>query len=114
MDKNFLPLLFPDFFQKISNFPDFSWSSKKFPDFPGVETLPLLVEIPRSKTKSHQGVIQKTFLGGGHVCDQLGICIEYTYISEFILHQGKFVKVKWVKIPSLGPLEVSKYIKTVK
>ena len=120
MDKNFLPLLLTDFFQKISNFPDFSWSSKKFPDFPGVETLPLLVEIPRSKRKSHQGVIHKTFLGGGrtkkcdHVCDQLGICIEYPYISEFILHQGKFVRVKCVKIPGLAPLEVSKYIKTVK
>ena len=29
MDKNFVRLLFPDFFQKISNFPDFSWSSNK-------------------------------------------------------------------------------------
>ena len=122
MDKNFLPLLFPDFFQKISSFPDFSWSSNNFPDFPWVETLPLLVEIPKSKTKTHQGLIQKTFLGAGntkrcdHVCDQLEICIGYTYISEFILwlHQGKFVKVKWVKIPSLAPLQVSKYIKTVK
>ena len=122
MDKNFLPLLFPDFFKKISNFPDFSWSSNKFPDFPGVETLPLLVEIPRSKTKTHQGVIQKLFLGSGstkkcdHVFDQLVICIEYTYISELILwlHQDKFVKIKGVKIPSLVPLQVSKYIKTVK
>ena len=120
MDKNFLPLLFPDFFQKISNFPDFSWSCNKFPDLPGVETLPVLVEIPKSKMKIHQRVIQKYFLSGGsmkkcdHVCHQLGICIEYTYISEFILwlHQGKFVKVKWVKIPSLAPLksQVSKYI----
>ena len=81
-----------------------------------------MVEIPRLKTKTHQGVMQEIFLGGGstkkceHVCDQLRICIEYTYISEFILwlHQGKFVKVKWVKIPSLAPLQVSKYIKTVK
>ena len=102
MDKNFLPLLFPDFFKTISNFPDFSWSSNKFPDFPGVETLPLLVEIPRSKTKTHQGVIQKTFLGAvstkkcDNVCDQLGIYIEYTYISELVLwlQQIKFVKVK--------------------
>ena len=122
MDKNFFLLLSPDFFQKISNFPDFSWSSNKFPDLTGVETLPLFVEIPKSKMKTHQGVIQKIFLSGGstkkcdHVCHQLGICIEYTYISEFILwlHQGKFVKVKWVKIPSLAPLQVSKYIKTVK
>ena len=122
MDKNFLPLLFPDFFQKISNFPDFSWSCNKFPDLPGVETLPVLVEIPKSKMKIHQRVIQKYFLSGGsmkkcdHVCHQLGICIEYTYISEFILwlHQGKFVKVKWVKIPILAPLQVSKFIKTVK
>ena len=110
------------FFQKISNFPDFSWSCNKFPDFLGVETLPLLVEIPRSNTKTHQGVIQKPFLGASStkkcddVCDQLGICIEYTYINEFILwlHQGKFVKVKWKKIPVLAPLQVSKYIKTVK
>ena len=33
-DKNFLPWLFPVFFQKISNFPDFLWPSNKFPDFP--------------------------------------------------------------------------------
>ena len=118
MHKNFLPLLFPDFFQKISIFPAFSWSSNKFSDFAGVETLPFLVEIPRSKMKTHQGVIQKKFLGGGstkkcdHICGQLGICIEYTYSSEFILwlHQGKCVKVKLVKIPSLAPLQVSKYI----
>ena len=89
MHKYFLPLLFPDFLKKISNFPDFSWSSNKFPDFFGVEPLPMLVEIPRSKAKTHQGVIQKTFLGGGstkfgHICDQLGICTEYTYISGFI------------------------------
>ena len=122
MDKNVLPLLFPDFFQKISKFPDFSWSCNKFSDFPGVETLPLLVEFPRSKKKTHQWVIQKIFLVGvstkkcDHIYDQLRICIEYTYISEFILwlHQGKFVKVKWVKIPSLAPLQVSNYIKTLK
>ena len=102
MDENFLPWLFPHFFQKISNLPDCPWSSNKFPDFPGVETVPLYAEIPRSKTKTHQGLIQKTFLRAGsmkkcdHVCDQLRICIEYTYISEFILwlHQGTFVKVK--------------------
>ena len=76
MDKNFLSWLFPDFFQNISSFPDFSWSSNKFPDFPDrVETLPLLVEIPRSKTKTDQGVIRKFFSGGGstkscdHDCD---------------------------------------------
>ena len=103
MDKNFLPLLFPDFFLKISNFPVFSRSFNKFLDFSGVETLPLLVEIPRSKTKIHQRVIH-------HVCDQLGICTAYTFIKEFILwlHQGKFVKVKQVKIPSLAPLQVYK------
>ena len=91
MDNNLLHWLFPDFFQKTSNFPDFSWSSNKFPDFPEVEILPFLVEIPRSKTKTHQGVIQKNFFCGGspkkcdHDCDQLRICIEYTYVSEFIL-----------------------------
>ena len=67
-----------------------------------------------------QGVTQKKkfFLGGGgggglyeevqsrdlwsstHK-KQLGICIEYTYISELMvcLHQGKFVNLQWVKIP---------------
>ena len=47
---------------------------------------------------------------------QLGICIEYSYISEFMLwlHQGKFVKVKWVKIPRLATLQVAKYIEKVK
>ena len=75
MGKNFLPLLFPDFSKKISNFPDFSWFSNKFFDFPGVETLPLLVENPRSKMKSHQGVIQKMFLGGGITkkCDHVSL-----------------------------------------
>ena len=34
MDKNFLHRLFPNFFQKISNFPDFPWRSSIFPDFP--------------------------------------------------------------------------------
>ena len=32
MDKNFLHRVFPDFFQKISNFPDFPWRSSIFPD----------------------------------------------------------------------------------
>ena len=43
---------------------------------------------------------------------QLGICIEYTYISEFMLwlHWGKFVNIKWIKIPSLAA-QGSKYIK---
>ena len=47
---------------------------------------------------------------------QLEICIKYAYISEFMLrqHEGKFVNVKLVKIPSLAPLQVAKYIKTVK
>ena len=51
----------------------------------------MLVEIPSSKTKTYHGIIQKVLLGGGimkkcdHDCDQLGICIEYTYISDFIL-----------------------------
>ena len=72
------------------------------------------------------------FLGGGagsgitkkcdHACDQalkkkqLGICIEYTYISELMLwlHWGKFVIVKWVKTPSLAVLQVDKYMRTKK
>ena len=29
------------------------------------------------------------------------------------LHQGKFVNVKWVKIPSLAALQIVKYLKTV-
>ena len=44
----------------------------------------------------------------------------YTYISEFMLwlHAlattlATFVIVKWVKIPSLGALQVAEYIKTV-
>ena len=57
-----------------------------------------------------QEVIQKIVLGSGstkkcdHDCDQssthensiLGICIEYKYISEFMLwlHRGKFVNIK--------------------
>ena len=107
----------------MSNFPDFSGSCNDFPDFPyQVETLPLLVEIPRSKTKTHLGVLQENILGSGstkecdHDCDQLGLCIEYTYISEFILwlHRGKILKVEWVQIPNLALLQVSKYIKTVK
>ena len=75
MDNNLLHLLFPDFFQKTSNFPDPVWSSNKFPDFPEVEMLPLLVEIPRSKTKNHQGVMQKIFLDGGSPkkCDHQGV-----------------------------------------
>ena len=75
MDNNLLHLLFPDFFQKTSNFPDPVWSSNKFPDFPEVQMLPLLVEIPRSKTKNHQGVMQKIFLDGGSPkkCDHQGI-----------------------------------------
>ena len=67
------------------------------------------------------------FLGGGSMekCNhnwssthkkQLGICIVYTYISELmlLLHQGKFVNIKWVKILSLAALEVDKYVRTVK
>ena len=47
---------------------------------------------------------------------QLGICLEYTYISEFMLWLllGKFVNIKWVKAPSLAALYIAKYIKTVK
>ena len=39
---------------------------------------------------------------------QLGICIEYSYISELMLwlYRGKFVNIKLVKIPSLA---TSKY-----
>ena len=47
---------------------------------------------------------------------QLGICIEYTYISELMLwlHWGKSVNVKCIKIQSLAAVEVAKYMKTVK
>ena len=67
--------IFPDFFQKTSNFADFSWSFNKFPDFPEVENLLLLVEIPRSKTKTRQGIIQKNLLDSGSPkkCDYQGI-----------------------------------------
>ena len=65
MDNNLLHLLSSDFFQKTSN----------FLDFPEVEILPLLVEISRSKTKTHQGLIQNFFLDGGSPkkCDHQGI-----------------------------------------
>ena len=48
-----------------------------------------------------------------HSKKQLGICIEYKYISELMLwlHQGKFVNETWVKIPSLAAPEVAKYTK---
>ena len=41
---------------------------------------------------------------------QLRICIEYRYICEFMvwLYRGNFVKIKWVKIPSLAALQVAK------
>ena len=84
----YFSLTFPKKHQISLTFPDPLTNS----DFPGVETLPLLVEIPRSKMKTHQKITQKLFFGGGgtkkradHVCDHLGIYIEYTYISEFIL-----------------------------
>ena len=102
MDKNFLPLLFSDFSQKTSNFPDFSWSSNKFRlPWSGNSALvggnsKLKNEDPsEGNTKNRGGGTKKC---GDHICDHLGICIEYTYISEFILwlHQGEFVKVKWV------------------
>ena len=71
----------------------------------------------------NQGVINKFFyeevrsrLWSSTHKKQLGICIEYTYISELMLwlHQGKFVNIKWVKIPSLAALQVAKYMRTVK
>ena len=65
MDNNLLHLLSPDFFKKTLN----------FPDFPEMEILPLLVEISRSKTKIHQGVIHNFFFDGGSPkkCDHQGI-----------------------------------------
>ena len=47
---------------------------------------------------------------------QLGICIEYTYFSQFILwlHRGNFVNLNEQKTPSLAALQVAQYIKTVK
>ena len=73
-------------------------------------------------------VIQKIFLRGditekcNHDCDQafikkyLGVCIEYTYISESMLwlHRGEFVNIEWVKIPRSAALKVTKYMRTVK
>ena len=44
---------------------------------------------------------------------QLRIFIEYAYILMLRLHQGNFVNVKWVKIPSLAALQVAKYLRTV-
>ena len=45
---------------------------------------------------------------------QLGIWIEFTYISDLMLwvHCGKFVNAKWVKIPSSTALQVAKYMRT--
>ena len=69
------------------------------------------------------GVIQKVLGGSSSTkkCDhdrssthkkQLGICIEYTYISELMLwlHQDKSVNVKLVKISHLAALQVAKYM----
>ena len=76
-----------------------------------------------SFTNRAQWVIQEVFLGGDSTNrwssthkKQLGICIEYKYISEFMLWlpQGKFVKKKKKKIPSLAALQVAKYMITVK
>ena len=65
-----------------------------------------------------QGVRQKMFLGSGGSTHkkQQKICIEYAFISEFMLriYRGNFVNVKEVKIPSLAVLQVAKYIKTAK
>ena len=44
-----------------------------------------------------QGVRQNIFLGGGSANKkQLKVCVEYTFISEFMLrlHRGNFVNVK--------------------
>ena len=69
----------------------------------------------KSSSPDNQGVIQNIFLGSGSTHKkQVKICIEYTFISEFRLHRGNFVNVKWVKIPSLAALQVAKYIKTIK
>ena len=53
MDKNFIDFFLTFLFSKNSDFPDFPWSFTKFPDFPErVETLPLLVEIPKVKNQN--------------------------------------------------------------
>ena len=76
MDKNFLFLLFPDFFQKFSYFPDFPdplTNSLTFPDFPDrVETL------NAQKTNLQQ------FLG----CCRL----QDSNFNETGLHQGDVLK----------------------
>ena len=43
MNKNFLPLLYAEFFQNISNFPNIAWLSNKIPDLPWI---PLPSESP--------------------------------------------------------------------
>ena len=67
-----------------------------------------------------QGVIRKMLdvqsrLWSSTHKKQLGICIEYTCISDLRLwlHRGKFGNVKWVRIPSLAAVQVAKYMKTV-
>ena len=51
-----------------------------------------------------------------HSKRQLGICIDYKDIREFMLwlHWGKFVNVKCVKISCSAALPAVKYIKSVK
>ena len=119
MYKNFLPLLFPDSFQKTSNLPDFSLSSNKF-TVPWSENPALAGANSKVKNKDPSGGNTEDFFGRrwyeevwwSHLWSAVDLYI--VYIREFILwlHQGKFVKVKWVKIPSLAPLksQVSKYI----
>ena len=62
-----------------------------------------------------QGVRQNIFLGGGSANKkQLKICVEYTFISEFMLrlHRGNFVKMN--KNTMFRALQVARYIKSVK
>ena len=125
MDKNFVPLFFHDFLQKISNFPDFSWSSNKF-WLRCIGKLALVGGNSKFKNKDPSegntefffwlAVVRRSVITSVISWWSSVICVEYTYISEFILWlpQGRLAKRKWVKIPSLAPLQVSNYIKTVK
>ena len=54
-----------------------------------------------------------------HDCDQALIkrswgSVYRSVSSCFWLPRGKFVKVKWVKIPSTAGVQVAKYMRTVK
>ena len=49
-----------------------------------------------------------------HSLKQVGFCIEYTYISEFMLWLHWDKNMIRVKISSLAVLQVAKYIKALK